>query len=143
MNKNILSETTEFIVRFSEADPLGIAWHGSYVRYFEDGREAFGKKYDISYLDILEKGYITPVIKMSFDFKQALKYNEEGIIETTFIDCEAAKVIFNYKIYRKSNHELVTTGETIQVFLTTGMELNLTIPEFFLEWKKRWGLINE
>ncbi len=40
---NKLVSTTEVLVRFNEADPLGIVWHGHYIRYFEDGREDFGK----------------------------------------------------------------------------------------------------
>ena len=35
---------TDIKVRFSEIDSLGILWHGNYVQYFEDGREAFGEK---------------------------------------------------------------------------------------------------
>ena len=51
-----LIHTTEFDVRFSEADPLGIVWHGHYVRYFEDGREAFGEAYNLRYLDFYRQG---------------------------------------------------------------------------------------
>jgi len=40
--KTELNSTTKIQVRFNEADPLGIVWHGHYIRYFEDGREAFG-----------------------------------------------------------------------------------------------------
>ena len=39
-------------VRFNETDPLGIVWHGNYIKYFEEGREAFGRKYGLSYLDV-------------------------------------------------------------------------------------------
>ena len=33
-----LSETVQLRVRFSETDPLGIVWHGNYIKYFEEGR---------------------------------------------------------------------------------------------------------
>lgn len=46
-----LSFTSEIRVRFVETDPLGIVWHGNYIQYFEDGREAFGRHHGISYLD--------------------------------------------------------------------------------------------
>lgn len=36
-----LTNRTTFRVRFSEIDSMQIVWHGEYVRYFEDGREAF------------------------------------------------------------------------------------------------------
>jgi len=46
-----ISYTYEIRVRFVETDPLGIVWHGNYIQYFEDGREAFGRHHGISYLD--------------------------------------------------------------------------------------------
>jgi len=48
----MLKNTTQIIVKFSEVDSLRVVWHGHYVRYFEDGREAFGKQYNLGYLDI-------------------------------------------------------------------------------------------
>ena len=50
-----LKETTNIRVRFNETDPLGIVWHGNYLKYFEDGREAFGKEFGMEYLDMLFK----------------------------------------------------------------------------------------
>ena len=39
-------------VSFYEMDPMQVVWHGEYVRYLEDGREAFGRRYPgIGYLD--------------------------------------------------------------------------------------------
>ena len=52
-------------VRFSETDPLGIVWHGNYIKYFEEGREAFGRKYGLSYLDVQREGYRYPYRKIS------------------------------------------------------------------------------
>ena len=34
-----------FDVRFSEVDSMNVVWHGSYMLYFEDAREEFGRKY--------------------------------------------------------------------------------------------------
>jgi len=44
MKHNNLSIKTETIIRFSEVDSMGVVWHGNYIKYFEDGREAFGNK---------------------------------------------------------------------------------------------------
>jgi acyl-CoA thioester hydrolase len=59
------------------------------------------------------------------------------------VDSPAAKMIFRYEIFNPDG-ELVCTGETVQVFVTLGNgELSLTIPDFFKEWKKKEGLLNE
>ena len=72
--QNNLSDRTEILVRFNEADPLGIVWHGHYIRYFEDGREAFGNKYGIGYLDFYREGLIVPIVNVQCDFKRSLRY---------------------------------------------------------------------
>src|SRR4051812_12986540 len=105
--QNELSDRTEILVRFNEADPLGIVWHGHYVRYFEDGREAFRNKYGVGYLDFYKQGYITPVVSIQCDYKRSLRYGDTVIIETVYIPCDAAKIKFYYKLYNSVTMELV------------------------------------
>ena len=69
-------------VRFSETDPLGIVWHGNYIKYFEEGREAFGRKYGLSYLDVQREGYATPIVKSLCEHKKMVQYGEQLRVET-------------------------------------------------------------
>ena len=45
--KKELTDITEIRVKFSEMDAMLRVWHGNYVKYFEDGRESFGRHYII------------------------------------------------------------------------------------------------
>jgi acyl-CoA thioester hydrolase len=138
----VLQEDTEVIVRFNEADPLGIVWHGHYIRYFEDGREAFGKKYGVSYLDFYREGVAVPVVSIQCDYKKPVRYGERVIVRCTYESTPAAKLRFNYKIYEADTQELVATGSSVQVFVDgKTFQLQLTVPEFFEAWKKKWGLV--
>jgi acyl-CoA thioester hydrolase len=140
MNLN-LSERIEVTVRFNEADPLGIVWHGHYVRYFEDGREAFGNKYGIGYLDFYRKNIIIPIVNIECSYKRSLKYGDKVLVETTFEPCEAAKLKFSYRLFNARTEELVATGSSVQVFLEKeSSTLQLTNPVFFEEWKSKMGL---
>lgn len=135
-----LVHNSNFAVRFNETDLLGIVWHGNYITYFEDGREAFGRHFGISYLDIQKSGFVTPIIKSVCEHKFPLKYGDICRIETTFEDTLAAKMIFKFKIFNQ-DEKLVCIGETIQVFLDNKGDLMLTLPPFFEEWKKKVGLL--
>ena len=137
----ILRHETDVLVRFSEVDSLLIVWHGHYVRYFEDAREAFGLKYGIHYLDVHRAGYSTPIVKVVCDYKRSLKYGDTAVVEATYVDTDAAKLIFTFVIKNKATGERIATGETVQVFLDANKELSLTIPPFLVEWKKKHGLI--
>ncbi len=134
-----LTVTQEIRVRFNETDPLGIVWHGYYITYFEDGREAFGRKHGISYLDVHKFNCTTPIVQSSCEHKLPLRYGDVARIETTIVDSPAAKMIYRYKIFDGQNN-LVCTGETVQVFLNADGELLLTNPLFFEEWKRKVGL---
>tara|TARA_R100001377_G_scaffold82042_1_gene62005 strand:+ start:354 stop:806 length:453 start_codon:yes stop_codon:yes gene_type:complete len=136
--------TSEVRVRFVETDPLGIVWHGNYIQYFEDGREAFGRIHGISYLDQKEFGFATPIVKSSTDHKLPLRYGDIATVKTIYIDSPAAKMVFRYEIYNQNN-QLVCTGETTQVFVDKIGEgdLSLNIPPFFKAWKQKVGLLND
>ncbi|MBP9793060.1 MAG: acyl-CoA thioesterase [Flavobacterium sp.] len=127
-------------VRFNETDPLGIVWHGYYITYFEDGREAFGREHGISYLDVQRSGFTTPIVKSECEHKLSLRYGDVARIETTFVDSPAAKMIFRYKIFDPQN-KVVCTGETVQVFLDSNGNLSLNLPPFFENWKRKVGLL--
>lgn len=135
---NKLIVKTEILVRFNEADPLGIVWHGHYVRYFEDGREAFGNQFGIGYLDFYKKGFVIPVVNLECSFKKSLRYGDTVVVETTFNPCDAAKLLFSYRLYNKKTQQLVATGSSVQVFLDSKQStLQLTNPPFFELWKRK------
>lgn len=137
----MLSHTTPFRVRFNETDPLGIVWHGHYITYFEDGREAFGEAHGISYKHIQDNGLFAPIVKCTCEFKLPLRHGETASIETNFINHPAAKMVFQYTI-RNTSGQVVATGETIQVFTDQkDGELFIINPLFFENWKKEKGLL--
>ncbi|MDQ3048834.1 MAG: acyl-CoA thioesterase [Bacteroidota bacterium] len=138
--KNLVN-ITEVTVRFSEVDALGIVWHGHYLKFFEDGRESFGKQYGLGYLDVYRNELLIPLVNIQVDFKRTVKYGDGIIIRTTFHDSPAAKILFTYEISRTSDKEVVATGSSTQVFMNKDHELYITMPPFFEIWKKEQKLI--
>ncbi len=136
-----LTDRTSLRVRFSEIDSMQIVWHGEYVRYFEDGREAFGRRYGLDYMSIYREGFMVPIVDLSCQYKQSLSFGEEAIVETRYITCDAAKIQFEYTIYRAADQRIVATGSTTQVFLNTTKELELVNPPFYQAWKKKWNIL--
>jgi len=139
--KKELSSRTEVLVRFNEADPLGIVWHGHYIRYFEDGREAFGNMHGLGYLEVYKLGFVIPVVSVQCDYKRSLRYGDRVIVETKYIPSEAAKMKFTFRLFNAATGELVATGSSVQVFLDKENSiLQLANPPFFEDWKKKQGL---
>lgn len=134
---NILTESKQILIRFSEVDSMSIVWHGSYVLYFEDAREAFGRKYGLTYQTYFDNGFYAPLVDMQFEFKQPLVYGDTARIEIEYVPVQAAKVVFRYRIFREKDNVLAAAGSTTQVFLDSRHKLVLYNPDFYTEWKRR------
>ena len=83
---------------------------------------------------------MVPMVEISCEYKSPLKVDDKAIVETRFINTAGAKIIFEYSIYRESDNLLVATGRSMQVFLNKDFELELSSPEVFLEWKRKWKI---
>ena len=135
-----LSEEIEFKIRFSEVDSMNVVWHGSYPLYFEDAREAFGKKYDFGYMLIFDSGYYAPLVDLEFHYRKPIVYGMRPRIKITYRPTESAKIVFDYKIYDSNDGSLLASGRSTQVFMDKDYKLVLYNPPFYEERKKRWLL---
>ena len=134
----MLSTEIEIDIRFSETDAMGVVWHGNYLKFFEDGREAFGKDYGLEYLNIFDKGFFTPIIRSEIDHKAPVYYGQIIKVVTKYIPTKSAKIMFDYEVINLSTGALCAVGQTIQVFLDKNTRaLELLTPDFYREWKER------
>ena len=120
--------------------PRGRVWHGSYALYFEDAREAFGAKYDLGYAVFFEHGYYAPIVELTFQYKQPLRYGMKPRIDIFYSPTAAAKIVFDYEIHDTVDEQLVATGHSVQLFMDNNYQLVWDNPEFYKAWKQRWGV---
>lgn len=136
-----LMASKEIEVRFSEVDSMNIVWHGSYALYFEDARGAFGDKYGLGYLDIFGNNYYAPLVDLTLNYKQPLIFGKKARVDIFYKNSDAAKIIFEYEIRSLDDDSIIATGHSVQVFLDKEYQLVWTNPAFYLEWKKKNGLL--
>lgn len=110
---------TEDTVRFNEVDEWGMAWYGHYMSWFEVGRMAMLRQFELLPRNMVQLGYIAPVINVKCDFKRPAVCSEPIIIRVTAIKPEIAALIFKFEILCKEDRTLLARGETTQVLMTT------------------------
>lgn len=131
-------------VKFSEIDSMRRVWHGSYVTYFEDGRESFGRHYPgIGYADMQRTGIYAPVYELRAKYYAPLFLNERAEIHTRYVYKLGARLDYSYQIYRESDHTLCAEGSTTQLFIDLQGELMTELPPYYLEWQKKYLGITE
>lgn len=123
--------------RFEEVDAVGIVWHGRYPSYFEDARVAFGDAYGLGYLDFYAAGLIVPVKQMGIDYVAPLHFGQPCRITATLHWSDAAKLNFSYVI-TDIDGMVLTTGYTVQLFLTASQELCMVKPDFYQNFCALW-----
>lgn len=127
-------------IRFSEVDSMNVVWHGSYPLYFEDAREAFGAKYNLGYQRYIDNRCYAPIVELTFQFKNPLRYGQQARIDIIYCPNDAAKIEFDYEIHDAQTDLLIATGHSVQVFMDLNYQLMWYAPDFFLEWKNHWNV---
>ncbi|MDR0853676.1 MAG: acyl-CoA thioesterase [Clostridiales Family XIII bacterium] len=103
---------SEARVIFGDTDAMGIVYHNSYIRWFEQGRTEFLRQIGYPY-SVLEKiPFWLPVTFVHCDYKSPAFYDDVLEIaawpeKMTYVTIEMA-----YEIRRKETGELLVTGST-------------------------------
>jgi acyl-CoA thioester hydrolase len=113
----------EEVVRFNEVDQWGMAWYGHYMAWFEAGRLALLRRFDLLPRQMVDLGYIAPVINLKCDFKHPAACGDCIIIRTTAVKPVIAALIFKFEVLLKESRTLLARGETTQVLLTTNNKM--------------------
>lgn len=135
--REVVSLEIEGDIRFSEVDSMNVVWHGNYLKYFEDAREAFGIHYGMAYIDIYNSGFLTPIVKSEIEHKFPLKYGDKFRTKIALVKTIAAKIVYEYEILNVTTGKISAVGKTIQVFIDNQGELQLVSPRFYEEWFNR------
>ena len=135
----VLTDICRVRVKFSETDAMQRVWHGSYVTYFEDGRESFGRRYPgIGYADIQRSGIYAPVYDLHVRYLAPLCINDVAEIHTRYVPKPGARLDFEYEVYREEGHILCATGSTTQLFIDPAGQLLLDLPDYYARWKQQF-----
>ncbi|HSQ77321.1 MAG TPA: acyl-CoA thioesterase [Nitrospirota bacterium] len=125
-------------VRFNEADPMAIVWHGRYPLFFEEASEELGRLCGMSYKDFFEAGVRAPIVELHIDYFQPLFLDEEFTIRASLIWHEGSRMNTEFQLI-KQNGSLATSGYMVQLFSDhrTG-EAYMVSPELLERCRQRW-----
>lgn len=131
-----LEDICRIPVRFSEIDSMRRVWHGSYVTYFEDGRESFGRHYPgIGYADMQRAGIYAPIYEIQVRYLAPLGINDTAIVHTRYVYRRGARLDYEYRVYSESDHTLCAEGNTTQLFIDSRGELLTDLPGYYRQWQ--------
>ncbi|MCL2916437.1 acyl-CoA thioesterase [Shewanella corallii] len=129
----VLSAEVDMITSFQDADPMGVVYHGNYFRYFEEARRVMMEKIHYSYLDMMDSGYMWPIIDTRVKYIRSIPFNHRIRVTATLNEWEN-RMRVDYVIYDGETGERMTKAHTMQVAVSIkDREMLLASPRVFLD----------
>ncbi|WP_425075830.1 acyl-CoA thioesterase [Psychroserpens sp. S379A] len=126
------SDEIQFRVRYGETDQMGVVYHGNYAQYFEMGRTEWLRKMGLSYKEMENNGIMLPVISLTVNYKKSACYDDLIKVKTKLVKMPTAKIEFDYEILNE-NDEILTTGNSVLVFMDTHKNRPTRCPDYVLD----------
>lgn len=111
--KEVVS-SSQVRVRYSETDPMGVAYHANYFAWFEVGRSELLRQLGFNFRTLEEQGFCFPVIEAQARFKRSARYDDVLDIRTSVDFVRGIRVGFTYEVRRSDDSDTpLATGTTV------------------------------
>lgn len=125
-------------VPFHDCDPMGVTWHGNYLRYFELARCALLDTFQYNYRQMEESGYRWPIIDLKIRYPQPSTFEQELEVHAELVEWEQ-RLKIRYKVLDASSGRRLVKGETVQVAVHNASgEMCLVSPRILRERLSSW-----
>lgn len=114
LKKVYLEHETEIEIPFYDADPMGVTWHGNYVKYLEVARCELLDKLQFNYLEMEQSGFYWPIVDLRLKYVQSSYFKQIVIIKSMIIEYEN-RLKIEYTLRDKKTNTVLTKATTTQV----------------------------
>ena len=128
-----LSAEVEIEIPFFDVDPMQVAWHGHYVKYFEVARCAMLRRIDYDYPQMEKSGYHFPVVELYLKYVNPARFGQVVVARAEVLEYEN-RLKIGYRIADKASGRRLTKGWSVQVAIEAKTrELQFVSPKILLE----------
>ena len=118
---------------FHDLDPMGVVWHGNYVRYVEVARCALLEKLNYNYDHMAASGYAWPVIDLKLRYIKPVVFKQKIIVSAAIVEWEY-RLKINYAIRDAVTGARICKGYSVQVAVDVAkQEMLINSPAILLE----------
>jgi acyl-CoA thioester hydrolase len=110
----VIAKEIVFGAQFYEADPMGVVWHGRYVKYFERVRTAMFEDLGFGYKPMTDSGYVWPVVELNVKYLRPIQPGQRVIARAELVEWDN-RIVLDYAILDQATGEKLTKGRTVQV----------------------------
>lgn len=128
-----LSATVQLQAPFYDMDMMRVAWHGHYLKYFEQARCALFDRIDFNYEQMEAAGYMWPIVDCRIKFIRSIRFGQCFAVTATLAEYEN-RLKLDYRIVDTDSGDTLARGHTVQVAVALASgELCFVSPPILLE----------
>jgi acyl-CoA thioester hydrolase len=129
----VLLSEIEVEVPFHDCDPMGVTWHGCYVRYLETARSALLNRIGYNFRQMTASGFAWPVVDLKMKYVKATTFGQRLVVRAELEEYEN-RLKIAYTITDRASGEIVTKGSTTQVAVDQARsEMCFVSPQVFVD----------
>jgi acyl-CoA thioester hydrolase len=102
---------------YHDTDAGGVVYYGRYLNYLEEARTEFLEKKGLSVKELHERNFLYAVRKCAITYKSPARYGDTIICTAELIKTTAAQMLFDQKIFHKTDGRLMVEAEVTLVSL--------------------------
>ena len=124
----------EVKVYYHDTDAYNIAWHGNYLKWYEEARCEMCEELGLPLDKIAkEEGVIFPLVNVNLRYKTPAKLYDELVIETSLKEFSRAKMVFEQIIKEKISQNICNIAEITAVAVDTNGRLIRKLPQYIID----------
>jgi acyl-CoA thioester hydrolase len=112
-----MPHTSEFRVRYSETDQMGVVYHAEYLVWCEVGRTDFIRSLGLPYSELERRGTSLAVAEATIRYHAPARYDDVVRVETSLVDVRSRAITFEYVIRNAATAERLASARTLLVSL--------------------------
>ena len=89
--KHLLEQT----VYYADTDSYGVTWHGTYLRWMEQGRVEFCREIGLDLVEMKKNDIVIPVTNINIRYKASAVLDDKIIVETEITKVSPLTVEFS------------------------------------------------
>jgi acyl-CoA thioester hydrolase len=119
-------------VAFHDVDLAQVAWHGHYLKYFENARWALMDRIGYTLDDMLAAGEGWPIVDIAARYLRPARFGDRLTVRASLLEWET-RLVVHYAAAHAGSGERVARGRSVQVVVDMASgALRYALPEPFV-----------
>ena len=124
---------TEYRVPYADTDQMGVVYYGNYMALFERARNELMRACGYTYTECEAEGFMLPVVHAEADYRSPAKYDDLLEISAWVRLQKGVRIEIACEVRRKGEDQLLVSGYTRHVFVSTRNFRPCPPPQRFLD----------